>query len=161
MYNGNCGSITPEQVVTVFSGVLTPVIAFIVAAIAWQSWETNRAALREKLFDRRFQAFLETQKFLSEISANMTFSQDSFWKFTGTCQRSRFLFGVELQEYLHTIRSRSLQLKLARSNMDDPNEQLNRPVHVAQHTADAVWLNSQLDVIPEKFDPFLSFSKHK
>ena len=43
------------------------IIAVFVAYIAYQQWQVNRAVLREKLFDRRFELFKDTQRFLSAI----------------------------------------------------------------------------------------------
>jgi len=43
------------------------IIAMIVVYIAYQQWRVNQANLREKLFERRFEVFKQTQAFLSEI----------------------------------------------------------------------------------------------
>ena len=70
------------QWVDVLAALLTPLIALLAVAIAYQQWRLNRANLRERLFDRRFELFKASQAFLSEILAKATFDDEALWRFT-------------------------------------------------------------------------------
>jgi len=139
----------------------TPVIATAVAYIAFLQWKLTKASVREKLFDRRFDVFKETQKFLTGISEKLDFDQESLAKFTDAWQRSRFLFGDDIQQCLKKIRDRALGLQLSTALMDDPNEAENRSVHVRDRTNHGIWLNAQLGENFGKFKPYLSFQNEK
>jgi hypothetical protein len=154
-----CDVVFSEQTIGILSGLATTVIAAIVARIGYHQLEINKITVREKLFDRRFDVFRETQKFLTEISEKISFEKTSFWSFTDTCQRSRFLFGQEIHGYLLEIRKRALELELKTSLIDDPTEAERRSEHVQRRLELSVWLNNQLTVIFDRFHPYLGFSR--
>jgi hypothetical protein len=79
----------------------------------------NKATLREKLFERRFTIFKETQSFLSEILRDAKISDESLWRFGDTCQRSRFLFGKPMQNYLLEMHRRASKMNMHRSIYKD------------------------------------------
>lgn len=151
----------PAEIVGMISGLVTTAIAVIVAIIAWQNWETNRAVLREKLFDRRFQVFRETQEFLSEIMRDAKFTSESFWKYTDTCQRARFLLGRPAANFLLEIRRRANQMNYHQTMVDSPTVGAERPKHISDQHEHLVWLVAQLDLLFDHFEPFLGFEKHK
>jgi hypothetical protein len=66
------------QWVNLLSALLTPTIAMLGIYIAYQQWSVNRANLREKLFERRFQIFKKAQSFLSEILGKAKLSDESY-----------------------------------------------------------------------------------
>lgn len=82
-------------------------IAGIVAYIAWQQWRVSRATLREKLYERRWEIFINTQRFLRSIYEDAKVSSEEFQKFSETCRRARFLLGDDLSGYLEEVRSRA------------------------------------------------------
>jgi hypothetical protein len=137
----------------------TPLIAAFVAYITYMQWKVNRATIREKLFDRRFEVFRETQRFLTRISENLSFTQTELGLFTDAYQRSCFLFDSELSKYLKSVRNKALELDCANSLMDAPGEVENRLQHIRTRHDNGVWLNAQLDVIFVKFHTYLGFSK--
>jgi hypothetical protein len=143
----------------VISKLAAPVIAGIVAYIAYLQWKLNKALVREKLFERRFEVFRSTQKFLTKISEKIDFDMSDLWEFSDAVQRSRFLFDEEIHTYLKAITDRALDLKLSTDLMTDPSESGNMSAHSASRSASAIWLNNQLSVIFQKFQPYLSFAK--
>ena len=70
MWNGACGEkkpLDPQQILDFSSGALTPLIAIVVAIIAWQQHKTNRNRLRLELFEKRFEAYKAVEAFLRRI----------------------------------------------------------------------------------------------
>ncbi len=150
---------TPLQMTQMLTALVTAAVAVIVALITFQQWMTNRATVREKLFDRRFEVFKETQRVLTTISERLSFDQSGLHRYTDAFQRSRFLFDPQLSDYLKEIRDRALDLELASTLMNDPNEVQNRIQHVNSRHDNGVWLNKQLDTIFPQFHRYLDFSK--
>jgi hypothetical protein len=133
-------------------------IAGIVAYVAWQQWRVNRAALREKLFDRRWDIFKETQAFLSAILTAGKVPDDELARYFDTCQRARFLLGEELSDYLEEIRKRAINMRMHGRKREglEPGEERSR--HVDGEYDELHWLTKQLGEIFNKFMPYLSFS---
>lgn len=145
----------------ILSKLVTPAIAVAVAVIAFLQWKTNRATVREKLFDRRFDVFVETQTFLTKIRQDLRFDQQDLNKFTDAYQRSSFLFDENIEKYLLKIRSRALHLERSTARMNSTHDAGNRIKHVADRHEEAIWLEDQLTVIFLKFKPYLSFARDK
>ncbi len=149
------------QWVDVLAALLTPTIALLGAYIAWQQWQVNRANLKERLFERRMAVFKEAQSFLSEIMRDAKFSEESYWKFTDTCQRARFLFGKPVQDYLLSIRERAGKMKMYQKLLDGVPVGTKRSELVKKEHIEHRWLVEQFTPLFDTFDPFLSFKNHK
>ncbi|MGC9368302.1 MAG: hypothetical protein ACP5DX_02065 [Paracoccaceae bacterium] len=132
-------------------------VASVVAYIAFQQWRVNRATLREKLFDRRWQVFKESQAFLSEILREAKYSEESYWKFTDTCQRARFLFKDDISKYLMEIRTRAGQMRMYQKQLEGLPVGQKRSDIVEKENIELAWLADQLVPIFDKFKPYLSF----
>ncbi|KIC29338.1 hypothetical protein [Leisingera sp. ANG-M6] len=137
------------------------VIASFVAYVAFQQWNVNRSTLREKLFDRRWQVFKDTQKFLSGILREATFDDQALWDYTDACQRARFLFGKKLHDYLIEIRSAALKMRLKAAQYKDLPVGDERSKLVEEEHEQLKWLNNQMDLIFEAFEEYISFQKAK
>ncbi|QCO54482.1 hypothetical protein EOK75_00770 [Pseudorhodobacter turbinis] len=149
------------QWVEVFSALLTPTLACLGLYIAYQQWSVNRANLREKLFERRFSILRETEAFFSEFMRDLNVSEDGIRKFSDTCQRSRFLFGKEIQNYLLEVRDHAVKLKMnfaAHSQME-PGEDRVR-LALKRHE-EITWLAGQIPKLYDRFEPYLGFEKHR
>jgi hypothetical protein len=138
------------------------IIAAIVVYIAYQQWRVNQANLREKLFERRFEVFKDTQEFLIAIIRQATFTDDDPINFQNAPQVARFLFGKKLADYLQEIKSRALDMRLYTDQFQDSDvdgEERNNLVE--KKYIELNWLSAQLDVIFDKFEPYLGFKDHK
>ncbi|MPQ92501.1 hypothetical protein [Thioclava sp. JE_KL1] len=133
-------------------------IAGIVAYVAWQQWRVNRAALREKLFDRRWDIFNETQAFLSTTLSGGKVHDDDLARYSDTCQRARFLLGKDLSDYLEKIRTHAITMRMHRMKIEglEPGEE--RSKHIHGEYDELRWLTDQLGATFKKFMPYLSFS---
>tara|TARA_R110002072_G_scaffold260864_1_gene419469 strand:- start:564 stop:1028 length:465 start_codon:yes stop_codon:yes gene_type:complete len=135
------------------------VIALFVAFIAYQQWKVNRAALREKLFDRRWQVFKETQSFLSEILREAKYEDESYWKFTDTCQRARFLFDGKVSDHMMEIGNRSTKMRMYQRRYEVLAVGDERSELIEKEHQELKWLTDQIDPIFELFRPYLSFKE--
>lgn len=141
------------------SAIGPTMIACLVAFIAFQQWRINRATLREKLFEKRWQVFKESQSFLSEILREAKFEQESYWQFTDTCQRARFLFDTKTHQHLLEIRTRAVKLRLYQKQYETLPVGPERSALVEKEHDELVWLTDQLDPLFDMFLPFISFQE--
>ncbi len=137
------------------------IIAMIVVYIAYQQWRVNQANLREKLFERRFEVFKQTQAFLSEIFREAKLNDSNLENFHNAPQVARFLFDKKLSGYLLDIRSHALKMRMYARKHNDLEVGEKRSELVEQEHVELEWLTDQLNVIFDKFEPYLGFQDHK
>jgi len=135
-------------------------IALFVAYIAFQQWQVNRANLRERLFDRRFEVFRETQNFLSSVLRDAKVSNEALAEFQEAPQIARFLFDEKLAKYLSEIRNHAIDLQMHHEISKEPTNEEKRLDAVGKKHEEIKWLIAQLPVIFDKFEPFLGFKNH-
>ncbi|MEL6315881.1 MAG: hypothetical protein AAFQ60_17815 [Pseudomonadota bacterium] len=153
---------TPQPHWTEFVSALGPVlIACFIACIAYQQWVVNKATLREKLFERRFEVFKETQDFLTSIAQNAAVQDDTVPSFFDAVQRSRFLFGDEIHAHLDEIKSRAIKMRMYRLKLDGVPVGDERSSLVDLEGAELLWLAEQSSVNFDVFGSYLSFAKNK
>lgn len=136
-------------------------IAIFIAYVAFQQWQVNRANLREKLFERRFAVFKQTQVFLSSVMRDAAVSDKALGEFHDGPQIARFLFGRDVQNYLFEIRKRAMSVRKFSRKMKTLQVGDHLTEVVNKEEAELDWLLKQLDVVFDKFEPYLGFEKHK
>ncbi|VAV92024.1 hypothetical protein MNBD_ALPHA07-1968 [hydrothermal vent metagenome] len=142
-----------------FKAIGPTIIAVFIAYVAYQQWRINRASLREKLFDKRWQVFKEAQAFLSEILRDTKYSEESYWKFVDSCQRARFLFDKKTYDFLMEIRERAVKMRMYKKKLDGVPVGDKRNKLVDQEGDELKWLTDQIDRLFEVFMPYLSFKE--
>ena len=147
--------------VTTLSALLVPLIAVLGVWIAYQQWNTNQANLREKLFERRFAVFKQTQKFLSEISRARRLEDSALADFHDTPQVARFLFGPEISSYLEEIRQQAFKQRRHERRAQNAKDEAQRVTALRQEDEALDWLSDQLPAMFDKFEPWLGFRDHK
>ena len=152
---------TGEALVDVLSAAMTPLIAMIAIYIAYQQWKTNHLRLKHELFDRRFEIYKSVQKYLSGILREAKVNMELVPEILDAYQRSKFLLGDEIHDYIDEIYKRSINLRskqhlIKAGNPENDREELEREEH-----AELCWLTSQLGVLGDKFDEHLSLVKPK
>jgi len=136
-------------------------IAIFIAYVAFQQWQVNRANLREKLFERRFAIFKQTQTFLSTIFRQAKVNDKALTEFHEAPQLARFLFGKDIQDYLNELRKSALKIRLYSIKLKDIPVGEKRNEMVEKEHDELTWLTDQLEVLFDRFDPYLGFEKHK
>ena len=156
-----CPEIVRVSWLDVASKLATPIIAMAVVYIAYQQYVVSQATLREKLFERRFSVFKDTQYFLSEILREAKFSDESYSKLVDAGQRARFLFGKPMREYLEGIRAHASKMQMYQRQLVALPVGDERSENARLQAGELTWLTNQLNVIFDKFEPYLGFEKHK
>ncbi|MEM8653783.1 MAG: hypothetical protein AAGF36_03490 [Pseudomonadota bacterium] len=136
-------------------------IALFVAYIAYQQWLVNRSNLKEKLFDRRFEIFKGTQRFLSHILRDAKVSDDQLFEFFDVVQRSRFMFDKEIHLYLVEVRKRALKLQTYQAELLELEAGTDRKNIVHMKYEQLKWLTDQGPKIFDIFAPYMSFGRNR
>lgn len=136
-------------------------IAMFVGYIAYQQWQVNQASLRERLFERRFKIFKDTQIFLSHILREGRLEDSALTEFFEAPQMARFLFGNEMADYLKEIRTRAIKMHGLEKSARRAEVGPKRSEPIDKEYAEIKWLNGQLETIFDKFEPYLGFKHHK
>jgi hypothetical protein len=92
-----------ERWVRIFSALLTPVIAAIVAYVAVQQWRTNRLQLRLALFEKRMAVFNGMRKFIRIAVNQKPLELNSVIQLWEEVQNSKFLFGTDVTTYIDKV----------------------------------------------------------
>jgi len=69
-----------DQLIGIFKGLLTPLIAIMASYIAWQQWQTNKQKLKLEKYDRRLRVYEQVREILSIILINADMSWDDILK---------------------------------------------------------------------------------
>ncbi|QDL91856.1 hypothetical protein FDP22_08755 [Paroceanicella profunda] len=149
--------------VPIVSALLTPMLAVFLCYIAWQQWRLSRAALRERLFDRRLRILQCVQDALEEFQARSGLSGETARMLSDTERQAGYLFDRTIAQYIHDIRDAAQRadrhcatlLRLADADPDSPEYR----VAVAELTDISQWLGRQKDEVIENFEPYLRASR--
>jgi hypothetical protein len=72
---------TVQQILSLFSGLLTPIIAIIAVYIAWQQYKTHQRRLHLEKYDRSLALYAEIKKILSLIMRDADVSTEELVRF--------------------------------------------------------------------------------
>lgn len=150
------------QIVPILQPLLTPVIAGIVAYIAWQQWKANTLKLKLERYDRRMRVYQEVVGFLSLVMRDFNPTVPEVLTFRREAAEADFLFGPEIPAYIKEVGKKALDLHVARSQYRDMT-QVPPPGYDHQKVCNAMheletWFSQQHDVAFGKFKPYLHIS---
>jgi hypothetical protein len=149
------GAVMPEWVQWL-QALSVPTIAAVGALLAWQQVKIARTKLRHDLFDRRFKVFEAARTFLVTVMRSGKTSVSEFNDYTGGVIDAQFLLSKEVHTYLFEIRKRAAAMQALNDTLEPlpPGaEKAKLAEKAGEHFA---WLVEQLDVLPDKFKPFLT-----
>src|SRR5260221_10454696 len=119
---------TAKDVLTIFSGLLTPLLAIVATYIAYQQWRTNRIKLQHDLYDRRFAIYAALTNFLAQTQLEVhTVNYNSIIPFGQKVKESYFLFPKDISSYLEEILARGMTLCDQNQKLRDPSFEAQRP----------------------------------
>lgn len=152
-----------EQLIEIFKALLTPVIAIVVAYIAWQQSKTNQQRLKLEQYDRRLRVYEEVRKILSIIVRDTKVSLDDLLKFRTSVSEADFLFGPEIPEYLNQIHKRGLNLwrwnQEYRDYTQEKPEGYDHKKVVDEIQKEQRWFTEQFEPAKQNFKKYLVLSK--
>lgn len=145
-------------IIDIFKALLTPIIAFIAAQIAWQQMKINQRKLELDLFDRRMKIYEEIIIFLNSITQNDRIIMSDLIKFQNATSHADFLFQPEISEYIKEICDHSFEFQ--RWVKKDSQPQINAAdqdeiINGKQKEFD--WLIEQYEHAKIKFFPYFKF----
>jgi len=145
-----------EQLIEIFKGLLTPVIAIVATYIAWQQWQTNKQKLNFEKYERRLRVYEELRKILSIILRDANVSTDDLLKFRTSVSEADFLFGPEIPEYIDEIYKRGLNLWQWNQQYRERPENYDHKRVIEEMHKELTWLTEQFKPAKEKFKKYLN-----
>lgn len=144
-------------VIQASAAALSPIIAIIGGWIAWQQVRINRNKLKLDRFDKRFAVHEAAMTFVARVATKGNADIEEMNDFIAKTRGTRFLLSKEIADYLDEIYRNAGRLRNVALSM----EALTLSEEARQKFSDKwlelnEWFQKQLDVIPEKFAPFLS-----
>jgi hypothetical protein len=119
--------------VTLFFSIATLFLSVAVVTIALLQWRVAENKLRLDLFDRRYNVYDATRKFLAVIVRDATFTDSQLFEFYGGTSDTEFLFRSEVVDYLAQIRKRALDMRLHQKLFEPLPVGAERSGHVQAH----------------------------
>ena len=132
-------------------------VAVAVAIIAWRQYSLARAKLNLDLYERRYKIFEATWSFLSnpDLSRPLGMSPE----FTNLFPQARFLFGVEIEEYMKKASNMKTQLSMIDMRTRAHNNFMS-PEDIEAHTEISNYFFNEASVgCRTVFGKYLDFSK--
>jgi hypothetical protein len=99
-----------EQLIDIFKGLLTPIIALIAIYIAFQQLQTNRHKLKFEIYEKRLHVYKEVTKFLRTMMARPT--KDDLLKFPESVAEASFMFenDPKILEFINNIQDEGVEI---------------------------------------------------
>ena len=148
-----------EAFATLVTGLAAVVAAFVLGRtqIAIQKKQTDIQAqsLRSDLFDRRYDVFDRTEKFIFKIVNSADYPpRETEWDFFLAMGQARFLFSKEVVSGLEEIRKNCSSYQASNSMMDRKQKITGRfdEEDVKRETDARSWFSERLKSLPELFD---------
>jgi hypothetical protein len=146
----------------ILSGLLTPLIALIVAYIAWQQLKTNRDKVRLALYEKRFAVYLGLKNLLVKIPQVGGVGIKEIIEYNVSTGEAEFLFGRDVLDYLLLIRKKAAHLMTTTKQLASNDLPLGEErSKIAKEQEDlSNWFTDQFDEAIKIFSPYLRFA-HK
>jgi len=142
--------------IQLFSALLTPLITIITASILVLQYRLAKQRWRLDLYDKRYNVYSATMEYLSNIVAKKQLTYEEFkdltTKFLRNSKDKEFLFGEDVQQFLHLLYERGsvLGIILNALNYDEKNEN-----NVNEKKKLVSWFSEQFEVSSVLFRNYL------
>jgi hypothetical protein len=148
---------TSKDILTISSGLLTPLLTVIALWIAYQQWRTNRIKVQHDLYDRRIGVYWALTQFLvqTQLQSNDV-NYNSIVPFGQKVKESYFLFLEEISNYLEEVLGKAMNLCDLNYKLNNAQFEAERPRLASEFGKSLDWFKQQLDSIArEKFKAHL------
>ncbi len=151
------------QLIELFKGLLTPLVAVIALYIAYQQWKTNQHKVLLDKYDRRFRIYEEVMIFLKTIRKNRHPSDEELIAFRQNTLEADFLFKPDIREYLDKLHEQGNKLRyLCEDEYKHMNQNTSNDYNHDETTQNmhdiTKWLLNQFDDSKKKFREYLDLS---
>jgi hypothetical protein len=139
--------------------LLAGVIAAVGALLAWQPVKLARVRLQHDLYDRRFAVFEVARKLLADVLAQSNATDEQIRSYVIGTAEARFLVNDDISTYLNEIRTRASRLRAINATMSPLPVGDQRTALAQEEKRIFAWMMEQVDVLVEKFRPFLTLER--
>ncbi len=144
-----------EQLIDIFKGLLTPIIALIAIYIAFQQLQTNRNKLKFEKYEKRLHVYKEVTKFLRTMMMPRP-TKDDLLKFPASVAEASFMFedDPKILEFINNIQDQGVEIwKLNEQYPKFPHE---IPQELAEEMVRKIkWFRDQLKEAEIRFRKYL------
>lgn len=145
-----------------FQIILSAVIAFGVAWIAYQQYVVNRNRLKLELFEKRFKVYNELMKIFASTLRDRNITNDELYTFALCEKEGAFLYDQNIADYLDEIYKK---LIIIQANSRFISKGLNATPQETQKIVDEyysslTWIGDEFKNCKIKFDKFLRVDWH-
>jgi len=141
--------------------IFAAVIAGFGAWIGWQQMHTASVKLQHDLFDRRWPVLKATTHLLAEAWGKGRVDEATMKSYMLDVAPTRFVFDDEVFRYLQEVRERVLELNAIKDKLDQLPAGEEKDVWAAKAKEQIAWIATYVNVIENKFDPYLRLDKRK
>lgn len=108
---------TIKEGVEIFNALLTPLIAILVAYIAWQQYRVQYRAFSGQMYERRYTVFKAFMSFLADIMREGKVTYQRLGQFYAEASEADFLFDSEVQSLREELYKRGIELVTTHERM--------------------------------------------
>jgi hypothetical protein len=114
LWAGDCA-----KLVSVVSALFVPLIGIITIYIAWQQHKTNKNQFRLALFDRRYAILDAARELIGRVLREGRVDSDDLTAFLWKTKESDFLFGSDIDQYLHELYEKAADVYVFHEAFDE------------------------------------------
>lgn len=146
------------QIITILSGILTPIIAIIAVHIAYQQYKVNSLRFRWNLYDRRLAVVKTIREYIGFINQKpRDVDFNICQKFLHDSSEAVFLFSDDVQDYINELYKKSIRLEFLFNERREEGE-LDDKKRSEKNDLQSWFLKQPKESI-ELFQKTMSFSK--
>ena len=146
----------PPAWVGILTAFLTPLIAVIVAYIAYRQWRTAHNRLKLDLFDRRLAIHSAARELIATVTSYGRIENKDTFAFLSGIQQARWLLNKRIVQYLEQeLWPRVTKLEELNDALDYAGT--NRADNIRQQRDLKEWITGQRPTLDALFDRFLKF----
>jgi hypothetical protein len=148
------------NIIQIFSGLLTPVIACIALYIAYQQHRIAKNKLKLDLYERRYKVYEDMRKFLIRFNNKPDFVYEELSEISHSLNESKFLFNIEVVEWISNIKIKAVDYGFLYAELE---KVMTDDGEIVITTDDSIkyskWFSNELDKIEDIFLPYLDFRR--
>jgi hypothetical protein len=140
----------------ILTAVLTPLLAVIIAYIAYRQWRTAQNRLKLDLFDRRLAIHSTARDLIATVTSYGKIENKDMFAFLSGTPQARWLLNESIVEYLEKeLWPRVTKLQELVDTLDSP--EVDRASNARQQRELKEWIAGQRSNLDALFDRFIKF----
>ena len=151
----------PANAIATLLSISTFCLSVAVGLIACLQWRVARNKLRLDLFDRRWQIYAATSKFVDAINNDPENVGSYMNDFNAGTSNAEFLFDSNVVNYIKEVRRRAVDMRTAHTLYQTERDGEQRTRNIEKFEADRLWLIEQATAMTKTFAPYLGFANIK